>query len=304
MIGNSQGSVSYRLRLFLAVDLQNSTALKFRFFCEGMSYWRSFLAGFYREFATVFLESLDGIGKKPGVGSLVPVQIWKSSGDEVVMVVDLRHRRHLKYYLKAFRDGVRRYNATLAEKDPEIFRVGGETLRMRLKPRAWLADFPINNMEFSTPHGTLERSDDNKMPWSLEIPDYFGPAMDVGFRLGSLATSRKFVLSVETVWALVGEEDETIKDFRLFMEGRVPLKGVRGGESYPVFWLDLEKEIPDEDAWTGLRPFASNTDYEKIEKLCRGFIGMDKNPLLRPIFIDDEKLPPAFSDTMYRIQEV
>lgn len=292
----------YKLRLFLAVDLQSSTALKFRFPCEGMSFWRSFLRSFYHDFAVHFLQCLGKVKTECKVDPLNPVSLWKSSGDEIVMVVAIAEKTHLKYYLRSFRDAVRLYNDQLAQRDHVIFRIGGETLRLRLKPRAWLADFPIGNMEFSVPHGELKYRDDTQSPWPEEKPDYFGPAMDVGFRLGSLATSRKFVLSVETVWALVTDQT-VIQDFRIFMEGRFPLKGVRGGEPYPVFWLDVKKEVTAEDQWAGLNPLDLG-DYPTIKALCEEFIGLKENPLLTPIFQDNEPLPPEFTEAMFRMQEI
>ncbi|MBF0141182.1 MAG: hypothetical protein HQL74_13000 [Magnetococcales bacterium] len=196
----------------------------------------------------------------------------------------------------------------MAHRDPEIFRIGGETLRLRLKPRAWLADFPIGNMEFSVPYGELKRRDEKHHPkqepklWPNESPDYFGPAMDVGFRLGSFATSRKFVLSVETIWALA--TDETIaKDLSIFMEGRFPLKGVRGGEPYPIFWLDVREQLTNEDKWANMHPLKQE-DYPEIANLCAEFIGLDENPLLRPIFQKNETLPSKFTETMFRMQEM
>ncbi|MBF0109699.1 MAG: hypothetical protein HQL76_11030 [Magnetococcales bacterium] len=125
--------------------------------------------------------------------------------------------------------------------------------------------------------------------------------MDVGFRLGPLASSRKFVLSVEVLWALL-EEDQTSDDFRFYMDGHVPLKGVRGGEPYPVFWLDLATEPPAEDSWTGLKPIP-HADCNKINDLCQRFIGMDDNLYLRPFF-KDENIPEKFLDLIYRQSEL
>lgn len=300
MIQGQDGN-GYRLRLFLAADLQNSTALKFRFSCDGNTFWRRFLTGFYIEFSTTFLTVLGDIMGRNRQESWNPPGIWKCSGDEVIMVVESAPRSHLKFYIQAFRDAVREYNQKLEEMDPEVFRVGGETLRMRLKPRAWLADFPINNMELETPQGVLKLDSGGEKPWTENRSDFLGPAIDVGFRLGGLATSRKFVLAVEVVWALL-EEDGVPSDFRLFMEGRVSLKGVRGGEPYPIFWLDLEVDAPKEDEWVGLREL-TNRDHKAIKQVCQSFIGMEQNPLYRPIF-NDEKLPSVFVDAMYRMKEM
>ncbi|GAB0056109.1 hypothetical protein SIID45300_00413 [Candidatus Magnetaquicoccaceae bacterium FCR-1] len=283
----------YRLLLFLAADMQNSTAIKYRFSRNKMPEWKKMLRNFHEGLIRNFVEEINLLSASRRRDQ---PRVWKALGDEIILTVNPGDLPNLKHYLAAFGKAVKAYNAELAQSDQQIFSPAGEVLRLRLKPRAWLADFPLNNLEMVIPDGILDPTRPER-PWANETIDFAGKAIDTGFRLGAFATSRKFVLSAEVVWALACDPEEKL--FPLFHEGSAPLKGVLGGDSYPIFWWDLKSGDTPEDLWIGRTPIPPSSN-PLLRTFCEKFIGMDCDPLLRPYFTEP---PSQVTEAIHRLQE-
>lgn len=103
--------------------------------------------------------------------------------------------------------------------------------------------------------------------------DYVGPAIDIGFRLSSHSTPRKFILSVGVAYALAlsnPPELSVMAELEYGYEGAVALKGVFGGTPYPLFWIDMAGPgdlASIEDDLIGRKP--ANTDL--MRKFCVKF---------------------------------
>ena len=76
--------------------------------------------------------------------------------------------------------------------------------------------------------------------------DFIGPAIDTGFRLAQLSSTRRLVISVELALMLIYavrarpiDESYPYEKLRFFFDGRHIFKGVFGGQPYPVFWIDM-----------------------------------------------------------------
>ncbi len=165
------------------------------------------------------------------------------------------------------------------------------SMSLDLKVTAWLAGFPINNAEFVVGAQRKKRpdfpgSDDHNYshyvhlerfyedPLPHEMLDFIGPQMDLGFRLASLSSPRKMVLSLDLTWMLIntfsksGNKWPSMVDLsgRIRFEGSVALKGVLSGAPYPVFWFDVKPDHMLNTAEDGVNqivsiPLSSITEY-------------------------------------------
>jgi hypothetical protein len=85
-----------------------------------------------------------------------------------------------------------------------------------------------------------------------EVVDFIGPSLDIGFRLGGLATPRRLICSVELAWLISKAlDDKKVRSVRDLAENcednssvfhiseRQALKGVLDGVPYPIIWIDI-----------------------------------------------------------------
>ncbi|MEO5338789.1 MAG: hypothetical protein H7841_18195 [Magnetospirillum sp. WYHS-4] len=276
------GFPAWRLRLFLSVDIEGSTAFKHgtTFLAEadigknkardrqipenpGPPWLRAlaeFYTGFDEEFSQAWKEGKSvPSGDTPTDDELFSGHplFWKAAGDELLYVLELRDIRQAGFALDVLRVAIHRYRGRLR-------RYG----RLDLKATAWIAGFPVNNMEIvlgpvppslaRTP--AWQASKDNRLfrlllrHYSYEqshagesderdmgVLDFIGPQMDLGFRLAKFASPRKFVISADLAYLLCSKV-ETYGKFEnsafesrahrdIHYDGAHELKGILGGAS-------------------------------------------------------------------------
>lgn len=253
------------LRMFLSVDLVGSTAFKqanqraFKSDEKGEATlaepWFSPIAQFYKEIERLFAREwqsyVDGLATRIRWPTGPAPELWKSAGDELLYVKVLTDHREAVACVLCWKLTIEEYRVQLKKHYPSL----------DLKCTAWIAGFPITNTEvvFSKRVDADEiRDDDDPLYVNLDLlhryhrnpadpnltKDFIGPSVDTGFRLCGLSTPRKFVVSVDLALMIVhairarppGAEDINVV---LHYQGRVELKGVLGGKSYPVFWIDM-----------------------------------------------------------------
>ncbi|GAV19678.1 hypothetical protein MMIC_P0629 [Mariprofundus micogutta] len=89
------------------------------------------------------------------------------------------------------------------------------------------------------------------------VRDFIGPSIDIGFRVASLSTPRKMMVSVDLALlvakvrgATSPEDNPPMLDLRY--DGKKILKGVLDNKPYPMFWIDTmpdsEEEISNQEA--------------------------------------------------------
>ena len=200
------------LRIFLSVDVQDSTAFKQQADEADPQPWRTYFAAFLRDFPGELEKRCAEIGAPD-------VPPWKLLGDEIVFSVPLRRLEDSAALLRAFRDTIAGYRSPLPK-----------ARKLRLKGSAWTAGFPVANA--SIPTG----------PGPGQPLDYIGPSMDTGFRLGKVATPRQLAISVELAWLLLQLPSNFRARLPLYFEGRCQLKGVMEREGYPEIWTDVFHE--------------------------------------------------------------
>lgn len=308
--------------LFLSADIVGSTALKqsaglaatgsdpaifgpkpelpnpgIRPLLEG-EIWFSVIQGFYikatQEFSRffnsrrAFLRSNDLRDKKFGE---TPI-LWKTIGDEILFRKRIDDHAQIGNTIVCWIAAMSEVRTFLRSKNP----------RLDIKCTAWLAEFPVQNKLIIGPSGNHAAeldSDDMQTVGDFigqyesnfaQFPDtridFVGPAIDVGFRLTALATSRKFIISLD-VARFLAELD--IADLKIFYDGRTYLKGVANGVEYPVFWIDMSTHDGIDKAEDSLQASEAPSST-KIKRFCEAFYKDKGNPTYPPFIISDSEV--------------
>ncbi len=161
--------------------------------------------------------------------------LWKAVGDELVFCGRVSNTETVTVAVTAFIDTLHQYRRILID----------TRVKLDLKGAGWLAAFPEPNravqlrsgedsQDLITASEALEAAAD-KHPYNY---DFLGKAIDTGFRVASLATPERFVLSVQLARLLVGAESVSSVGSNVRLGQPIPLKGVNGGEPYPVLFVD------------------------------------------------------------------
>jgi hypothetical protein len=243
--------LSSELRLFLSVDVAGSTALKHRvnyhdFFkkfrvaeellrdcnapdpaehfkkvlsklSEGDVDWGVVLAQCFDSFSASFVELIQQLQQDDRYP-------WKAVGDELVYSFKVTSRGQVQRLLECFLGTLRKEDRWWNDKATGI----------RLKGTAWLAGFPIQNKRIAV---ALTGPGGGR----IDLDDYLGPDMDVGFRLGKESFAGMCVASLNLV-ALLGAKDDGKYQVRFAHVGWATLHGVWGQRPYPIFWTEFAEE--------------------------------------------------------------
>lgn len=263
---------TYRLELFMSVDLAGSTAFKFALNLadgyagdggvDGERGWLAAIEKFYQTFNERFTGALSNLpeDQRP--------TLWKALGDELIYRVQVHDRHHANRAVHEFVTALHHTRTV----------VRNLSRRLDLKACAWIADFPARNavVDLNGLHDPFQHDAETRAKAAAPHADYIGPSMDAGFRLGKLATRRKLPLSVELAYVLaVAQTDEKLPSLKFGYDGRHDLKGVLGGETYPVLWIDIEDDRSRREAnqrESYLLNDASDINSQKVIDFCRSYI--------------------------------
>lgn len=230
---NEDGSV-----LFLSCDLQNSTQFKQN---EENDWLKTFLA-FYTEFPSILSaevsKSCEGLGTR--------LSLWKAIGDELIFSVLIRSEKECSDAVDVWR------NAMLAFEQQHLL----AKTPMTLKGGAFLATVPAPDRRVAIPRrvqaqdaeSQIDAEAANETTLNAASPDdnafaidFVGPSIDTGFRVLKYATREYFVLTAEVAHLLFKHYSaEELDDRNAYLVGAHVLKGVWGGQPYPVFALKRE----------------------------------------------------------------
>lgn len=223
-----------KLKLFLSVDIVGSTNFKQRDKDAQSQGWLNLFVSFFSEFPSLFRSEVSECNPK-----LELPRLWKSLGDELIFTMELTQRQHAAEYIKTFastlRQAAKNWHTDL--KDPA-------RRELHLKGTAWLAGFPVGNVEIplrssenslrSEGKNSNARDSDEK---DYDGRDYIGPLIDTGFRLKEFATSRKLVMSADLAYLILSAG---VSGMAFFFDGEHSLKGVLRSKPYPLVWLDCD----------------------------------------------------------------
>ena len=247
--------------LFISVDIANSTEMK----------QNILVPGFTNEWMDVIDNTFDVIEEiisyinydlKSASGKAC-LNLWKFLGDELIFVTEYSDTSELRNILKLITKHIKKLPEEIKIKEEthissELKSAGMLSLD-RLYFSAWTMFVDYARCRVSSliqdNLSNLEQAEeeDDRTP-SPSNYDYKSPSMDIGFRLAQHKKIGRMFLSVELAYQLsVGFVDECKKDrecghinetnsvYIHASRGR-PMKGVLGGNTYPLYWIDLEEE--------------------------------------------------------------
>ncbi len=198
--------------------------------------WATVVYNFYQAIHTEFVSALGEMNQPEDIHIQLDKSFkpWKAVGDELIYAVPCTGRRELHHVVVAFLCAVR-------EVDSKIRKTLGDVRAvLRIKGAAWVAGFPVRNREIALP------PDDR--------PDFLGPDMDTGFRIGKCTRSGMLVVSVELA-ELLGECQGKYAPMLGKIVGWEDLKGVWNDQRYPVVWIDFPDSHPAAEAQKAI-PFS------------------------------------------------
>lgn len=260
-------------RLFLSADMIGSTAFKQDARGETNPLaWRETVLEFLIDFPDVLSEYCQKMG-----AASTP-ELYKSIGDELVFVVKLSNDyREASKYIAAFAETL-----SLFMGDPE---------RPSVKGAAWLAAFPLGNMEIEVEKRVIANVDGIDKEVAVSQMEYIGPQIDIGFRAAKYSSSMKLAVTIDLALFLLTAKlsgVEAANTLRFHYDGRESLKGVLAERPYPVVSL----LIPGSDDYVELRLMgsvphecATEEDLRALASLCRRFILSNEPQLFIPYLI-------------------
>lgn len=261
-----------KVRLFFSADLIGSTASKQHGTADANPIaWRETVLEFLIDFPREFGERCRAHGAP------ATPELYKSIGDELVFAVKLQGTyREAAAYVAAFAE-------TLA-----LFMSDHE--RPPVKGAAWLASFPLANMEIDVERPVMVRIDGREQERVARQIEFIGPQMDIGFRVAKFSSSMNLALTLDLALFLLTAKMEGVdaaRDLHFHYEGREVLKGVSAEKPYPVITL----LIPGSADYVELRlrgeaPYecATAEDLTDLAALCRRFLSSNA-PLFIPYLV-------------------
>lgn len=322
-----------KLRLFMSVDITGSTQFKqllsqsphkgsisHKDDSEESSPsepWLSPILEFYEQISATFDDQWKAVAKHAQedqhewiVGERP--KVWKAVGDELIFTKILTDHRQAYLSVLAWLLTIQAYRKRIKE----------HSSGLDLKCAAWIAGFPINNAEVILDHqsanglagcddgdyifGNLARlyaANAGPQPQSgpsadhsiTGISDFIGPSIDTGFRVASVASPRKFVLTADLAFVLSHTATNLPSSWALqklvfYYDGRKDLKGVTNGTPYPIFWVNAV--LPDalmeiEDKIEKRAP----TEPIEVKTFCERYLEKNKDThVMKPFIYGDPDL--------------
>jgi len=241
-------------RIFLSIDVIDSTKLKSSLAEKGRSLglWAENFAAFYSEVLVNYRKEIIEAVKKHCPDncperklcekqelSTHPINVWKYIGDEVVLVADLTcEDHHASVHVLALVETIKYLNSFFEKK----FKGSPDT--MRFKGTAWVAGFPVRNIELL----------DLLVSGEQKVKEFLGPSMDLGFRLAKFASDERLIISASLAYLIANEPPRKNKPFKLLGQDnllRLPLcfgglaevKGIKNNK-HPLIWYSVH-EAPE-----------------------------------------------------------
>ena len=285
-------SLHPKQRIFLSIDIIGSTSIKSELVCKDNSQylWANSILAFLPEveiiYRSKFIEMVEKHcsrdhckkhcipSKKKNKAKLSAMaKVWKYIGDEVVLVAELTCKEHQPaLHILALAETVKHFNSVFSDKD----------VPLSFKGTAWVAAFPVTNIEIELPN------QDNKT-----LKDYLGPSIDLGFRLAKYSTKERLMMSASLAYLITNSPPlknpvESNHSLPLCFGGTAELKGVKNGR-HPLIWYSINQTLESD-----LCRIKNNSDL-------LGFIKTEhfKENEILPFIFDKSHADPKY-DEMYK----
>ena len=196
------------LKMFFAADLTQSTEMKQTDLVANpsMNRWIKVINSFFEEFSNIATRDYEDF------------RLWKSKGDEIIYITDIEElgdiAQRISSYIRLVNDFVKQSDVITLD---------------RIKMYSWIVD-PSNE--------NCEELKLNPLKSEKLDADYVSALMDMGFRLGEYAETRKLLVSIDVASVLMEKIEEL--NFKLYRKkNEVVFKGAIAGNKLPVFWVDI-----------------------------------------------------------------
>jgi hypothetical protein len=264
--------------IFLSIDAIDSTRLKSSPEQSGTSgLWAQSLASFLSEVAVVYRNKLADVINKHCPdncprkkehrleASTHKVNVWKYIGDEVVLMAKLTcEKHHASLHVLALAETIKEFNSVFSKY------YENKSEKLRFKGTAWVAGFPVRNIELELPGPDVEK-----------VNDFLGPSMDLGFRLSKVASDDRLIISASLAYLIMKDvsmnkpiELKKRKCHRLPLcfGGLAEFKGIKNNK-HPLIWYSVNET--DE---SGL----CNVEYDELQGFLQDnfFIDPDNPPFI------------------------
>jgi len=242
----------YRVRLFLSVDLTGSTDFKSKRGQTSLDWLKAFQK-FYGEFPSMFAERYcticEGI---PDIGNSEKCsepKVWKTIGDEILFVNRVNSITQLGAFVSAFAE-------TLKDFGSEIH----TTHSLNTKGNGWVAAFPSPNCSIglsrdgndplSGNSDLLTEKFESQVDENPHKFDFLGKGIDGGFRISRNSTIDTFTISPALAQLLCRakrNDETTCFNCEFHFHEPQKLKGVVGGQYYPIVSIDTNRDQAQKD---------------------------------------------------------
>ncbi|MEM6334338.1 MAG: hypothetical protein AAF823_13460 [Planctomycetota bacterium] len=265
-------SYDWGYHIFVSVDLAGSTAFKAGQKVDSSPKWVSTFESFFEEFpsqVTGGYKSLEDFRHRIPANKL---QVWKLVGDEVLFTARLTCPQDVLIHVLVVKDAMDQYEKNeLADKP------------ISLKATVWGAGFPVQN-------AIVELDLDD----TTSIVDYLGPSIDLGFRLTKFADRRKIPVSLDIAKMILDVRTQELAGYgrldhaTLLFDGAVPLKGVIGGVSYPIIWID--RLNGQQTTLDRLEQRVRACDSDTLSEFVQEFYSSHGRSLISPFIVNEGEL--------------
>ena len=288
-------------RIFLSIDAVGSTQIK-SFLATKKGYtsglWATSFARFLPEVVILYQATLIKLINKHcrgtcanpcvydlndeniGKGCRHVVNLWKYAGDEVVLEAALIcNKFHAPLHVLALAETIKQLNLKFVGNS----RQGKKYNSLRFKGAAWVAGFPVMNIELNLPSSTDGQT----------VKDFLGPSIDLGFRLSKLASEERLIVSASLA-TLIAKAPNIEEPFLykgkpthhlpLCYGGSVEVKGVTNN-SHPLIWYSVN-ETKESDL--------CSVNHKKLLAFLR--YGLLKELAVNPFIPDDGHVDPKYCE--------
>lgn len=270
--------------------------------------WVLLFEQFYQDFPNRFSTRFH-IEKNENVGTDSCPMLWKAVGDELVFCGKVTSKRSVATALKAFIYTLHDYRSYLMAK-PDV--------TLNLKGSAFIAAFPEPNRAVKVRPGD---SNDGPLMMSAsealesaadENPfgyDFFGKAVDTGFRIAANSRPDRFTLSVQLARLLAETEEGFGFDHPIHLDHPREMKGVNNGEAYPILFIETARHLPMAKVRELSRPLLNLPEAPKRRALAEYLrhyceaVGTEEIILSYDASLQPSKPPASFEEHRVKIEQ-
>lgn len=296
--------------------------------------WLAIYEGFYARVAesagnhwrTLIEEYEEGPERDEYAGPC-PVY-WKTNGDEVLYYKDLTNSRQIHLVVEWWKRTIHSVRLSLDQHKVKLKEAGLEPLD--IKATLWTAGFPRRNKRIHSAYGLEtsvegasaaegERTAPPREAESEAAPrepkqlsrsryDFIGPGIDIGFRISTLSSTQKMVISLDVAYILAKAHYRPgtgVTREPIYYDGRIPLKGVFEGKRYPIFWLNISRQGTFDEREVKIQnPIVP----DHIGDICSEYYKTYKNYTHPPFIFNDpsktvDVVPKRFMDWLERANQ-